>query len=178
VFSVRPISMVRIFSRNAATAAHLAKRLGKALPKVEFHVCPDIASATRDADVICTATTATSPLIHGHDLKERVHINAVGAYRPDMCELSPEVVAEASVVAVDHAPAARAEAGDLLQAASAGRFAMHDAVELGALLSHPRRVGAGWTVFKSVGISAQDWALAKIAVERSEGKEVPNVSLK
>ncbi len=178
VCTVRQIEVVRIFSRNAESAARLAYRLSQSSPGIEFRVCPDLRSATRDSDVICTATTATSPLIHGGDLKERVHINAVGAYRPDMCEISSEVIAAASVVAVDHLEAAQAEAGDLLQAASAGRFAMDDAVELGALLRRPRPRSTGWTIFKSVGISAQDWAIARLAVERSYGMEVPNISLK
>ena len=55
---------------------------------------------------------------------------------------------------------------------------MDHTLELGALLSELTRVSTGWTVFKSVGISAQDWAVAKLAVERSDGKEVPNFSLK
>jgi ornithine cyclodeaminase len=178
VCSVRRINTVRIFSRNAATAADLAKRLSSALPEVEFRVPTDIHSATAGADVICTATTATTPLIHGGDLSERTHINAIGAYRPDMCEISPEVIAEATIVAIDHSPSARAEAGDLLQAAAAGRFALHDAIELGKLMSLPRRAYTGWTVFKSVGISAQDWAVAKLAVERSDAHELPKISLR
>lgn len=177
VCTVRRIEATRIFSRNAETAARLSERLGHALPGVEFRVCLDLSSATKYADVICTATTATDPLIYAADLKERVHINAVGAYRPDMCEISSEVIAAASVVSVDEVDAAQAEAGDLLQAATAGEFAMERAVELGTLLTEPSAKAQGWTIFKSVGISAQDWAIARLAVERSEGKEVPNISL-
>jgi ornithine cyclodeaminase len=95
-----------------------------------------------------------------------------------MCEISPEVIAEATIVAIDHSPSARAEAGDLLQAAAAGRFALHDAIELGKLMSLPRRAYTGWTVFKSVGISAQDWAVAKLAVDRSDAHELPKISLR
>jgi ornithine cyclodeaminase len=178
VCTVRPIESVRIFSRNTATAGQLAERLRGALPGIDFEVSPDVTSATADADVICTATTATSPLIRDGDLKERVHINAVGAYRPDMCEISPEVIAQAEIVAIDHAASARAEAGDLLQAAAAGKFALRDAIELGALMSLPKRGRVGWTVFKSVGISAQDWAVAKLAVERSDGANLPKFSLR
>jgi ornithine cyclodeaminase len=116
-------------------------------------------------------------LIYTADLKERVHMNAVGAYRPDMCEISSEVIAAASVVSIDEVDAAQAEAGDLLQAVRAGKFAMERAVELGTLLTEPSAKAQGWTIFKSVGISAQDWAIARLAVERSEGKEVPNISL-
>ena len=177
VCTVRRIEATRIFSRNTETAARLSERLGHALPGVEFRVCLDLSSATKYADVICTATTATDPLIYAADLKERVHINAVGAYRPDMCEISSEVIAAASVVSVDEVDAAQAEAGDLLQAATAGEFAMERAVELGTLLTEPSAKAQGWTIFKSVGISAQDWAIARLAVERSEGKEVPNISL-
>jgi len=40
--------------------------------------------------VICTATRATAPLFEADDLQRRAHINAIGAYRLDMCELPPE----------------------------------------------------------------------------------------
>jgi ornithine cyclodeaminase/alanine dehydrogenase-like protein (mu-crystallin family) len=178
VCTVRRIEMVRVFSRNGVTAASLCERLSQVLPKVEFRVCPDISSAVQDADVICTATTATAPLILSRDLKQRVHINAVGAYRPNMCEISSEVIAGASVVAVDHLPAALEEAGDLLQSVAAGQFAMHDAIELGVLAGKPKGMQSGWTIFKSVGIAAQDWAIAKLAVERSRGSGVPKIKLK
>lgn len=178
ICAVRRIQMVRVFSRNAVTAASLCERLSQALPQVEFRACPDISSAVQSADVICTATTATAPLIHGRDLKQRVHINAVGAYRPNMCEVASEVIAGASLVAVDHLPAALEEAGDLLQSAAAGQFEMHDAVELGVLAGNPKGMYSGWTIFKSVGIAAQDWAIAKLAVERSRGGEVPTITLR
>lgn len=178
VCTVRRIQTVRVFSRNAMTAASLCERLGRSLPEVEFQNSPDISSALEGADVICTATTATSPLIHTRDLKDRVHINAVGAYRPNMCEVSPEVIAGASLIAVDHLPAALEEAGDLIQSVAAGRFAMSKAIELGVLAAEPRQPPSGWTVFKSVGIAAQDWAIARLCVERSTGGEVPTITLR
>ncbi len=48
-------------------------------------------------------------------LKQRAHINAVGAFTPAMVEIPPEYVHEA-FVAVDDRAASGAEAGDLNQA--------------------------------------------------------------
>ncbi len=43
--------------------------------------------AVRRADVICTATTSKTPMVKREWLKAGVHINAIGALRPDMQEL-------------------------------------------------------------------------------------------
>ena len=163
VLAVRPIEEVRIASRNRATAGLLAERLRQDHEHLAVSVVGGTREAVRGADVVCCATPAKSPLFEACDLGEDVHINAIGAYRPDMCELAGEVLSRAAPVAVDHLPAALAEAGDLIQA-MAGRYLREtDLVELGQVVSEHRPPRGGWTVFKSVGVAAQDWAVARLA---------------
>src|SRR5919202_861731 len=48
--------------------------------------------AVRGADVVVTATTSKTPVLSGAWLSPGVHINAVGAPRPDWRELDDEVL--------------------------------------------------------------------------------------
>jgi ornithine cyclodeaminase len=153
VKEVRPIGEVFIWSRDQANAERLAERVGgKAVTR------PEDAVAT--ADVISTATPAQSPLFEASAVKPGTHINAVGAFTPEMCEIPPAVVREAMAI-VDDMEAAAAEAGDLLQAAKLPDGTMAD------LLAgrHRGRSGpAEITFFKSVGISSQDVAAGVAAL--------------
>eukprot|EP01084_Bolivina_argentea_P198830 340346_1 len=45
-----------------------------------------------DADIICTCTNSENALFDGKLLKSNVHINAVGAYKPNMNELDENVI--------------------------------------------------------------------------------------
>ncbi|MBP2328844.1 ornithine cyclodeaminase/alanine dehydrogenase-like protein (mu-crystallin family) [Kibdelosporangium banguiense] len=93
-------------------------------------------------------------------LPARVHINAIGAFRPTMRELPDDLLAEATVV-IDDRAAILDESGEILHALSSGAIVADDLIVLGEALSHPpaRR---DRTVFKTVGVAAQDWALARV----------------
>ena len=173
ILTVRPVVDVRVVSRHDKSSAAFVESIRPEFPNVRFKACREPAEALQGAQILCTATTATSPVFDESDLPRGCHINAVGAFRPTMCEIPPGVLARASVIAVDHIPAALAEAGDLIQAINGGYIAPSDLVEIGSLLqsSMAREVGSV-TVFKSVGVAVQDWAIAAIAVDRAARAEV------
>lgn len=166
VLAVRPIRTVRIFSRNQDTARGFARDLADRHPDLDIGVETSSAAAVRGADVVCCATTARSPVLDHRDVGPNTHVNAVGAFRPDMCELPAALLAD-SLVVVDQREAAMAGAGDVIQAIDAGALDERRLVEVGELLLGRERFrGERPTVFKSVGVSAQDWALARAAVGR------------
>jgi len=167
VCAVRPIREIRVASRHQARAAEFAARLAREIAPIRV-VARTLREALDGAQVVCTATTSTEPLFAASDLGTDVHVNAIGAYTREMCELPPELFADASVVAVDAIDAAMSEAGDLLRAMRDGRITRERLVEIGTLASRPETAAPGGrTVFKSVGVAAQDWALARLAVERA-----------
>lgn len=151
VKAVRPVERVLVWSRSEERADALAQRIGG-------EVCLDAERAASLADAICTATPATEPLFAAQSLRPTVHINAIGAYTPEMRELPAELVREAFVV-VDDRAAAAAEAGDLIQAGKAPDAEMSDLLA-GRITAPPQ----GQTVFKSVGIASQDVAAAFAAL--------------
>ncbi len=162
VCAVRPIERAWVFDvdkeRASAYAAEMSARLS--LP---VHVAASPAEALRDADVVCTATTATAPVFADADLKPGVHINAIGAYTPEMQEIPAETVVRAKVV-VDQREASMAEAGDLLIPMGQGLItADHIHAELGEIVTglKPGRTSDDEvTLFKSVGVAVQDVAAA------------------
>ena len=144
----------------------MARQLGIAVDAAE-----SAAAAVRDADVICTATTARTPVFADADLKPGVHINAVGSYQPTVQEIPAETICRAQVV-VDHRESALAEAGDLLIPIVQGLFgAERIHAELGEIAAglRPGRIADdAVTVFKSVGVAVQDLAAAMHVAARGE----------
>lgn len=159
ICAVRPIQRIalaaRDFAKTKAVASALQSELG-----IDVHPCETVREAVRDADVICTATTAREPLFSLHDIKPTAHINAMGAFNAQMCEVGSDVVA-AAFVCIDDA-AAMASCGELAGMASQPPL-------LGTLLAKGRPASrTGITMFKSIGISPQDWAVAsRVAHTRS-----------
>ncbi|MGC8633598.1 MAG: ornithine cyclodeaminase family protein [Candidatus Limnocylindrales bacterium] len=170
VCAVRPIREVRLVDVLPDRAARLAERLAASIPSVRFRAVQGAEAALRGADVVCTVTTSTEPLLRLDQLPPEVHVNAIGAYTPAMCELPADLFGTASLVVVDRRDAAMAEAGDLIRAVRADPSLERRLVEIGELLATGRPVErSGRTVFKSVGIAAQDLAVARLAVERAKG---------
>lgn len=153
--AVRQIDRILVWSRSEDKATALALR-------VEGEPVADASEAVARADVVSCATPATQPLFEESVVRGETHINAVGAFTPDMVEVPAEVVKRAYVV-VDDVDAAAAEAGDLIQA---GRGPDATLAELLAGM-HPQ-IGSDITLFKSVGVAAQDVAAAHKALTNAE----------
>jgi ornithine cyclodeaminase len=165
VCQVRQIDTISIFSRTPANARALGVRVGQELPAVGVRVGDSARSAVRDADVVCCATTATAPLFRSGWLADRVHVNAIGSYRAHMCELPADLLATASIVAVDDVPGCLHEAGEVVAAVAAGALPAARLRPLGALVEQ-RPPGTGRTVYKSVGCAVLDWAIASVLASR------------
>jgi ornithine cyclodeaminase/alanine dehydrogenase-like protein (mu-crystallin family) len=169
VCAVRPIREVRVYSRHAQRSDDLCTRLRASHPAVRFTPARSPAQAVDGADVICTATRSAAPLFRPGDVQDQAHVNAIGAYRLDMCELPSGLLRDAALVVIDQVDAALAEAGDIVAAIEDGSIRQDDLVEIGQLLSGTAVAGQVQrrvTVFKSVGVAAQDWSVCELAVER------------
>jgi ornithine cyclodeaminase len=99
-------------------------------------------------------------------LRRGAHINAVGAYRPDMRELAGDVIRHSTVV-VDEIGAAHDEAGDPILAADEGWSWDRVAGDLADICSGrvERRSGAEITLFKSVGLAFEDLVIARLVAQ-------------
>jgi ornithine cyclodeaminase len=161
MLAVRPIRRVAVAGRDPGRVAALVERARAAGLET---------GDVGEPDIVCTCTTSAAPVLGA--LPEGVHVNATGAYRPDLRELTTAAIAGASVF-VETRAAALAEAGDLLQpieegAWSADRIAgdLADVVAGRAGRTSERER----TVFKSVGVALEDLAVAAAAARRMEGR--------
>ncbi len=169
VCCVRKIESVAVYSVAGAEefAAEMAGTPG--VPDT-VRVCASAGEAAHDADIVCTATSSSEPVLRVDDVARGVHINAIGAFTPQMREIDPALVGTARVV-VDQREAAMAEAGEVIAAVRAGLLAEADLVELGEVVSGDatgREDADQVTLFKSVGVATQDLCAGGRAVEHAE----------
>ena len=70
----------------------------------------------KGADIVCTATTASQPVVTGADIAPGMHINAIGVNHAHKHELDEDAVSRANLIAIDSIEQSRQEAGDLIMA--------------------------------------------------------------
>jgi ornithine cyclodeaminase/alanine dehydrogenase-like protein (mu-crystallin family) len=171
VCTVRPIEQVFVYSPTRAHAEQFAADMagvGKIPANITVTSSADAAIAT--ADIICAATTSTTPVFDGSKVKDGTHINGVGSYRPDMQEVDVTTLLRSRIV-VDSREAALEEAGELI-------IAMHnDTINAAAIYGEIGEIINGTkagrthneklTYFKSVGIAVQDAAAAAIVLKNA-----------
>lgn len=179
VCMVRTINTVWVYDVQSMVAEQFASEMaGKSPIPADLRVAESSQQAVEQADIICTATGARSPVLADRDLKVGVHINAVGSHEPDVQEIPSATVARALLV-VDSYKAALAEAGEIIQAISTGLITdKHVGAELGELVlgSKPgRNSNQQVTLFKSVGVAAQDAVAASLALHRAEQMGIGHV---
>jgi ornithine cyclodeaminase len=82
--SIFPDAKFTVWSRSRASASAIG-----------MAVADDLEHAVKSADVICTATMATEPLIKGNWLQPGQHLDLIGAYKPGMREVDDTAMARA-----------------------------------------------------------------------------------
>jgi ornithine cyclodeaminase len=172
--AVRALTEVRIFSPSQDSAQRLATLVSAELPSASVLATNTAVKAVSGADIVCCATDSPTPVLSTKWLKDRVHINAIGSYRPEMRELRRDTIARASLIAIDHLPAAQAEAGELIDAVASGAASWETMVEIGTLAGRPQSRREGLTVFKSVGVAVQDWAICDLLDRRTQLDALPS----
>lgn len=114
--SVFPEARFTVWSRTRESAEAMG------LP-----VADDLEAAVRRADVICSATMATAPLIKGDWLQPGQHIDLIGAYKPGMREVDDRAMARARVF-VDSRATTLHHIGELMDPIASGAILEADVV--------------------------------------------------
>lgn len=175
MMAVRPVRRVRVYSVPAESAAAFAARESQ-LTGLAVEACSSAEEAVEAADLICTVTSATEPVLRGAWISPGAHINAVGAYTPATRELDSALVAGARLYA-DRRESLLSEAGEFLIPKGEGLIGdEHIVGEIGEVLlgKAPARTSpTEITLFKSLGIAVEDLAAAhhvyRAAQERGLG---------
>jgi len=179
VCAVRPIQRALVFSRQPDHARTFAAELaGSPGFPAQIEVAETPEAAVRPADIICAATTSTTPVFPGQSLTPGAHVNAVGSYTADMQEVDLATLQRARVY-VDSLPSALEEAGDLLVPISRGAWRAESIIgEIGQVLAgdvEGRTSDQDITYFKSVGVAVQDAVAASRALAAAEAADLGQV---
>ncbi len=169
ILEVRPIDTVYVWSRTDSSALSFKADI-EADVGISVAVAESAREATTVADIVCTATRATSPILEGHWLTPGTHVNAVGAHGPDARELDGHAVANARLI-VDSSDLVRREAGEVVLAIDEGLLAETPTLdEIGAVIdgrAPGRHDAEEITIYKSLGIGVQDIATASLAMRKA-----------
>jgi ornithine cyclodeaminase/alanine dehydrogenase-like protein (mu-crystallin family) len=169
---VRPFERILIVGRGAKRSSQLAQiiRSSAEFAGRDVDAVPNADAAVRDADVIVTITTADTPVFPGREVKSGAFVILAGANRPLAREADDELIARSRIY-VDHRRGCIERAGDLCIPLRSGHLkAEQIAGEIGSLFAgapQPLPGREDVTVFKSIGIIAQDLALAELIVSRA-----------
>jgi alanine dehydrogenase len=156
------LERVVVYCRNEERREAFARRFGG-----------EPAEWYRDAaaqDVVVTVTSSRDPVLRGEWLRPGALVCAVGANRLEARELDNAVLERAAFVCCDSKEQARVEAGDLVEPVERGVLdwlEVHELAEVvgDALVGRQREEDI--VVFKSLGIAAEDLAVAKLVVDRA-----------
>lgn len=157
-----------VWARDARKAAGFADMHGAT-------VAASLEAAVGAADIVCTTTASAEAFLRADMLPPGIHLNAVGASVPSARELTPDCVAEL-LVFTDYRPSLEAQAGEVIDARAQGLIdADHRITEIGDVLrgAAPGRTGAAQrTLYRSLGVVAQDLAAAHFIMQLAEERHV------
>ena len=131
------------------------------------------------SDIMCTATSSSTPIFDGTKVKLGTHINGIGSHTPNARELDANIV-KRSVFIGDSKEACLKEAGDFIIPLNDGNIdESHFYADLGEIVAGDKQAGMNdseITIFKSNGLAIQDAATAKLvydrAIEASVGQNI------
>jgi len=163
IAATRPLERIAIWGRSTGKARAMAERVGgEAVETAE--------EAVADADIICTVTGASEPILLSRWVRDGTHLNVVGSSRAGPVEIDTALVRRARFFA-DHAEGVRRQGAELLVAIAEGAVDEdHLLGEIGEVFAGtlPGRTGAAdITLYKSLGSIVQDLAAASYLVARA-----------
>lgn len=160
---------VRVWGRRSDAADEVtARAVRRGVPAVAV---ADPVTAVRDADVVVTVTSADEPIVPASAIADHALVCAVGATKPQRCEIDPLLFGRASTVITDSLEGAPYECGDLIHAVERGVLRWDEVLDLADVLSGGVEVARAGTdgpiVFETQGVALQDVAAAALVWRRA-----------
>ena len=171
--AVREITRVRVWSRNPEHARRFAQTEGSGGQRVD--VSSSAEEAVSGADIICTTTAATGPILKGDWVSPGAHINAIGASVTGYRELDSRAM-EMSKLYTDRRESLFSEADDFRIPLKEGAIKEdHVKGEVGEVIIGKvagRTSNTEITLFKSHGLAVEDLAAAHHVYTKAEEKRL------
>jgi ornithine cyclodeaminase len=164
---VRNLESIVVWGRSADRARAFADRMNTDRIKEELRapVTPaaTVQQAVAEADIICTVTSASEPILKGAWVRPGTHVNVVGSGYAGPAEVDNDLVVRSRFIA-DNREGVLQQGAEFLRAKQAGLIGDdHIVAEIGQVLAgeiEGRRSDEEITVYKSLGHIVQDLASA------------------
>ena len=159
---VRDLESIVVWGRSPERARAFAERMQAELG-LPVLVAASVERAVAEADIVCTVTAATEPILKGAWVRAGSHINVVGSGYAGPAEVDNDLVVRSRFF-VDSREGVLSQGAEFLRAKAAGLVGdEHIVAEIGQVLageiggrSSPEEI----TVYKSLGHVVQDLASA------------------
>jgi ornithine cyclodeaminase len=162
ISKVRDLESISIWGRSPQRARAFSERMQQELG-VPVVSAKDVEQAVAEADIVCTVTAATEPILKGAWVRPGTHLNLVGSGFAGPSEVDNDLVVHSRFIA-DSREGVLQQGGEFLRAKAAGLIGDdHIAAEIGQVLAgkiEGRRFPQEITVYKSLGHVVQDLASA------------------
>jgi ornithine cyclodeaminase/alanine dehydrogenase-like protein (mu-crystallin family) len=165
ISKVRNLESITIWGRSPERARAFAERM-KAELTLPVTRAGNVEEAVAKADIVCTVTSASEPILKGAWVRPGTHLNLVGSSHAGPVEVDSDLVVRSRFIA-DSREGVLAQGAEFLRAKAAGLIGDdHIVAEIGQVLAgaiQGRRSPEEITVYKSLGHVVQDlstaWAL-------------------
>jgi len=169
----RGISRALVYDALPEAAENFKAVMGEKLGvPIEVSTDPE---ALLEADILCTATSSSTPIFDGTHVKPGTHINGIGSHSPGARELDAAIIKRSLFIA-DSREACLNEAGDIMIPIQEGEIvAEHIHADLGEIVTgrvKGRTSEDQVTLFKSNGLAIQDAATARLIYDRAREKGI------
>lgn len=162
---VRRLESVTVWGRSPERALEFARRTERELG-IRVGAARSVPEAVAEADIICTVSAASEPILLGKWVRPGTHLNLVGSGYLGPVEVDGALVAASRFIA-DSREGCLRQGAEFVKAREAGLIGDdHLVAEIGQVLSGDvpgRRTAEEITVYKSLGHVVQDlstaWAL-------------------
>ena len=173
MLTVRKAENIYIWGRDFEKAQLFSNKM-KSKYNISVKPLYNAEEAVRNSDLICTTTSSSEPVIKGDWVQPGTHINLVGAAVPTSAE-ADEILLKKSRFITDYRPAALAAAGELLRAID-NKIVTEDHIvaEIGEVASGKikgRNNNNEITIYKSLGVTAQDLGAAHFLYTKSQKED-------
>ena len=159
---VRDLESIVVWGRSPERARAFAERMQAEL-SIPVTPVRGVQEAVGAADIVCTVTTASEPILKGEWLRPGTHVNLVGSGIAGPVEVDNDLVVRSRFVA-DSREGVLSQGAEFLRAKAAGLVGDdHIVAEIGQVLAgeiEGRRSAEEITVYKSLGHVVQDLASA------------------
>ncbi len=165
----REIEKALIYDCEAAKAGAVVARIKSELPHLSVEAADTVEELLAEADLIITATPATSPVLP--DIKKLLRNKSyisIGSYKPEMRELPEALYSLLKVVLID-AEHGLEESGDLITPLNQGWIDREKIMPFSRYIKsspEPRKEGET-TLYKTVGMALFDLTVAESIYQKA-----------